>query len=98
MTDRISPCSSTRGAGAALAFVSALLIAPLPAAAKSEFPSVVTRSAAVTDWLSPRRDPKSGVEAARQRDLARALDSRHGRGSFICSASGFGQKSRCFAR
>lgn len=50
-------------------------------------------------WLAPEptskpsRSSKSGRKAA-----ALALDRRLGRGSHICSASGFGQRPRCVAR
>ncbi|MCE8441483.1 hypothetical protein [Rhodovulum sulfidophilum] len=50
-------------------------------------------------WLAPEpkskpsRSSKSGRKAA-----ALALDRRQGRGSHICSASGFGQRPRCVAR
>lgn len=84
--------------GAALAVFSALVVAPLPATAKGELPAVATKSASVADWLTPAQNAKSDAEMARLRGVARALDQRHGRGAYICSASGFGQKSRCFAR
>ncbi|MEX5728761.1 hypothetical protein Ga0609869_002114 [Rhodovulum iodosum] len=99
MTQRIFSCNSTsRRGGAALALVSALMVAPVPAAAKGELPAVAAGSASVADWLSPDRGARSKAEAERKRNLAQALDTRHGRGTYICSASGFGQKSRCFAR
>jgi len=96
IVDSVSNCK--RG-GAAVALMSSLIVvAPLPASANGIIPAVASRSATVVDWLTPARSAKSETAMERQRILARALDRRHGRGSYICSASGFGRKSSCFSR
>ncbi|WP_212524737.1 hypothetical protein [Actibacterium sp. MT2.3-13A] len=88
-------------AGLAALFLGISLL-PLPGCANSDTPAAEAASASratadsVALWLNPVKQPSADV--ARQRLLARSLDSRHGNGSYICSASGFGQRSTCFSR
>ena len=49
------------------------------------------------DWLSPRTVPVSTASTSAKRRNA-ILQSYAGNGSYICSPSGFGKKSRCFSR
>lgn len=64
---------------------------------------IATKSATVQqaqlayDWLSPRTVPASSASRAAKRRNAIRL-SYAGKGSYICSPSGFGKKSRCFSR
>jgi len=46
------------------------------------------------DWLAKRRPAEAQVQLA---SAGRALPRQIGRGSWICSPAGFGQKSRCHA-
>lgn len=55
-------------------------------------------SNSVNAWLNPTRNPLQAGEIAQKRRLARNVSTRHGSGSFICSASGFGKRSSCFSR
>ena len=73
-------------------------MAPPPAMAKGQPLMLGAMDATVVAWLNPEPKQPSASERARLRSYARSLDSRHGRGSHICSASGFGQRSSCFAR
>lgn len=92
-------------AGLAALFVGISFL-PLPGCANSDAPMTaapvagVNREAAdpVALWLNPVKQAPAAEDVARQRVLARNLDSRHGHGSYICSASGFGQRPRCFER
>lgn len=98
-----SPIFSTpRGSAAALfALVLGISLAPLPSSASSKMPVVRASQETghpVSLWLNPVKQTQRAEEIKRQRILARSMDSRHGRGSYICSASGFGQRSSCFSR
>ncbi|MGC9418530.1 MAG: hypothetical protein ACP5EN_06100 [Rhodovulum sp.] len=58
-------------------------------------PAIV--GASVMRWLNPA--PKAAALSKRERKvMARRLDSRHGRGTYICTASGFGKRPTCFTR
>ena len=52
----------------------------------------------VAEWLNPDRRQLSKGELRQNRRAAYALNRKYGNGSYICSASGFGQRSKCFAR
>ncbi|MGC9369977.1 MAG: hypothetical protein ACP5DX_10600 [Paracoccaceae bacterium] len=98
---------STRNgkAGLAALFVGISFL-PLPGCANSEAPTAPAPAASVNReagdpvalWLNPVKQSPAAADVARQRVLARNLDSRHGHGSYICSASGFGQRPTCFER
>ncbi|SIO51531.1 hypothetical protein SAMN05444722_2948 [Rhodovulum sp. ES.010] len=59
-------------------------------------PAVV--GASVRLWLAPEARRLSAQSRQARKVQAARLDSRHGRGSYICSPSGFGERPRCFAR
>lgn len=92
------------GTAGLIAIVLGVSLLPLPGCANSETPEApaprVNRETAdpVSLWLNPVKQAPMAADVARQRVLARSLDSRHGHGSYICSASGFGQRPTCFAR
>jgi hypothetical protein len=94
--------SARRGRATALfALVLGISLAPLPGSAGSKTPVVRASQQTghpVSLWLNPVKQTVRAEETRRQRILARSMDSRHGRGSYICSASGFGQRSSCFSR
>lgn len=98
MRSLIRPACAGLPAIAAMA-TAGLLLGSSPATAEG---SVVQRpaivGASVMRWLHP--SPKAAAKLTRpeRKALARRLDSRHGRGSHICTASGFGNRPSCFAR
>lgn len=53
---------------------------------------------AVAQWLASTPQQLDESEIERKRELVLTLNSQHGRGSYICSPSGFGQRSKCFDR
>lgn len=52
----------------------------------------------VSDWLNPTSRTLSDREVREKIQLARALQTRQGSGTYICSPSGFGKRSRCSKR
>ncbi|WP_165905250.1 hypothetical protein [Rhodovulum euryhalinum] len=54
--------------------------------------------ASVMRWLYPEPKADTVLSERERKVLARRLDSRHGQGSHICTASGFGQRPSCFSR
>ena len=90
-----------RGAAALAALALGVSLLPVPSHAASKTPAATAKQETghpVSLWLSPVKQTRRAEELRRQRVLARGMDSRHGRGSYICSASGFGQRPRCFER
>lgn len=63
-----------------------------------EIRSKSDRAASVAKWFTPASKPHSQQELVKLRQIAQELDRNHGNGTYVCSASGFGQRSRCAAR
>lgn len=59
-------------------------------------PAIVGTS--VMRWLYPVQKAAPILTKRERQVLARGLDSRHGRGTYVCTASGFGSRPSCFAR
>ncbi len=55
-------------------------------------------NASVIAWLRPEAKKHPNIVKAKAEARALAGKGFLGRGSYICSASGFGKKSHCFAR
>jgi hypothetical protein len=71
-----------------------MLTVPKVAVLKTGAPKAARARAAGFDWLAKRRPMAAEVHLA---SAGRALPRQIGRGSWICSPAGFGQKSRCHA-
>ncbi|TCP39023.1 hypothetical protein [Rhodovulum marinum] len=83
----------------AAAATAGVMATAVPAAAGDgklvQRPAIV--GASVMRWLNPA--PKAAALSKRERKvMAGRLDSRHGRGTYICTASGFGKRPSCFTR
>ncbi|PTW45640.1 hypothetical protein [Rhodovulum kholense] len=91
------PLCGRRSAGPIVALGVALAALSGPAAAEGFAPNKAVVGASVMRWLDPAPKPPQASKSERKA-AAQALDRRHGQGSHICSASGFGQRPRCFAR
>jgi hypothetical protein len=59
-------------------------------------PAIV--GASVMRWLNPAPNPAAAQSKRERKALAGRLDSRHGSGTYICTASGFGKRPSCFTR
>ena len=64
----------------------------------SHWMSNVETRASVMSWLNPSQETLSTKKLEEKRIAARRLNTRHGNGSYICAASGFGQRSKCVVR
>lgn len=75
------------------AVIVALTFVPATAMAKSD---TKIENPRLTAWVARERlATRDGKSFIKRRHVQRAF---HGNGSYICSPSGFGQKSRCFRR
>ncbi|GAA0312210.1 hypothetical protein [Rhodovulum strictum] len=71
------------------------------APARAETPGVQRPAivgASVMRWLNPAPPADKSLSIRERKAMASRFDSRHGRGSYICTASGFGNRPSCFAR
>ena len=67
-------------------------------AAGSHWMSDKQTRASVVRWLNPSQKVVLEQDLEAKRAAARMLNKRHGNGSYICAASGFGQRSKCVIR
>jgi len=70
-----------------------------PAAAEGKIvqrPAIV--GASVMRWLNPAPRADRSLSMRERKAMASRFDSRHGSGTYICTASGFGKRPSCFTR
>ncbi|MRU16364.1 hypothetical protein FDP25_13050 [Roseovarius sp. A21] len=79
----------------AMSLISAVTLSAAPALAGGKVGQNGRAIQVSYDWLS--ESSSSRLSAAERRRLAARI-AKHGNGSYICSPSGFGKKSRCYAR
>ncbi len=95
----MKPIKKISGLSLSAVVASALIASAGPASANSKTAPQGARAQVGYDWHANAR-PRSagGAMTVQERKRFAARIARHGNGSYICSPSGFGKKSKCHSR